>query len=366
MSVTTPSPFSVVARGRMPIPGLLKWPAVGVALTASVAAATWIMVWPHTSSAPAHPTVSWDAGRDLKATPQRTEGSKPDPKVDAEKKELPGSSDNPSPGPSKVRLMQVWGAGGAGLVSSSRGASGQPPRSPNNAGGYYPSSPDAASQPGAPPGSASEYAQMLTPTGSHSVEAGVYRDLSLLLPRSRGSFDCITDSPSDNQLAGDISCTVAENVFSADGTNILIDRLATVSGEITRGLWPGQDRGFFLFNHIESKHVYADFQGPGADQLGQIGVPGIKDDHVWESIKGATMLTAIQTSGNVLQNLASKPGSTSINFSQGQSVANQIAQRDLNGLVPTLWTGQGTKIKVHIRQDIHFHVYGNRFVAGVS
>jgi type IV secretion system protein VirB10 len=213
-------------------------------------------------------------------------------------------------------------------------------------------------------GNATDYGSRLKPTPTQDGEAGVYKDISLMLAETT-TFGCLPNSPIDTQLAGGVSCTVDENVWSAGGTVILIDKGATVSGEIQRGLEQGQDRAFILWRSVRSNRVFANLNSPAVDELGQMGVPGEVNDHLWKKIKATLILTAIEGLSNAGQAYAERGnGNTYVNFGNGQSLASQALSHDLN-IPTTLWRGQAWPLKVYVQHNIFFRrAYNNVLLAG--
>jgi type IV secretion system protein VirB10 len=246
-----------------------------------------------------------------------------------------------------VHRMTAWGADGSNsIVQRVAGAVGYGPGGAGQNGGAQGQN-EAGGTPGeAQAGAAqSDYANRLTPSAiPRDGDASVYADISLLLPETK-SFGCLPNSPIDTQLVGGVSCTVDENVWSADGSTILIDKYATVSGEIQR----------------------ATLNSPATDELGQMGVPGELDEHLWQKIKATAILTAVEGLGNAATALAEKGnGNSYVNFNNGQSLASQALQHDIN-IPTTLWRGQAWPLRIYVQHDIQFRrAYGNVLVAGGS
>ena len=72
-----------------------------------------------------------------------------------------------------------------------------------------------------------------------------------------------------------------------------------------------------------------------ADAIGRAGFDGEIDTHFWARFGGALMLTFIDGAFSTATALASKNGSTSLNFGAGQSAATEALQNTIN-IAPTL------------------------------
>lgn len=347
--MSTTVPYSQAARGRIPIGPVVRWGIVFTGIATSVAVLTWVM----TTSAPKQEEghATWNPGTPLKSTlvPQQA------PKPAVAPVPAPASAAAQDTAGSGVRVMMSWG--GAALPSvPSYGAHAVP-----GLGGGGASGPAGTTE-----GSdKTDLASRLTPTKTKMGEATTFDDISLMLAEGT-KFSCLLQEPIDTQLLGKISCIVDEpgGVRSADGSNILIDPGARVIGEIQHGIQHGQDRAFVLWTNVQSKRVYAQLNSPGTDMLGQTGVPGVVDEHWWQRIKGAVMLTAVDTASSVAQNLASS--GANVNLSTGQSMAQTALQRDIN-IPSTLFVQRGQDVMVQVDHPIQFKKsYNDVLLAGVN
>jgi type IV secretion system protein VirB10 len=363
MSAST-QPYSAAARGRLPMRPLARVLLLGSGLLICMLVAMYFLVMPAAQIEPTAPTSTWSAGPPM-ILPAIADAQAPAAAP------APASAAPPVPGPvvvpsEGIRPMQVWGADSGSLLQHAAGkltgeASGGAGGAEGAAGQHD------GDRPGDQPGNGgTEYASRLTPTATTEGEANVYKDISLLLAEST-MFGCLPQSPIDTQLVGGVSCIVDENVWSADGSNILIDKGAVVSGEIQRGLEQGQDRAFILWRSVRSKRVYASLDSPAVDELGQMGVPGEVNEHLWRKIKASLLLTGVQGLANAGQAYASRGnGNSYVNFSSGESLASQSLAHDIN-IPTTLWRGQAWPLKVYVQHPVFFHrAYNNVLMAGVK
>jgi hypothetical protein len=99
--------------------------------------------------------------------------------------------------------------------------------------------------------------------------------------------------------------------------------------------------------------------------MGQTGVPGDVDDHLWKRIKTALMLSTIEFAGNA-GTVALEQGrsNTYLNFNGVSGTANSLAQmafgRDLN-IPPPLYRGPGQPLTVYVNHYVDLlHFYQGR------
>jgi type IV secretion system protein VirB10 len=335
------------------MPPWLRMTLIGGTMIGVVALLMWEFVLPPTRDVTANARSDWSAGTSM-SLPDET------PAPPAKPASVPGPG-TPSPVQSVtpgVHRMLAWGAEGSNSMvqKAARAMEGR---------GDGPADPGAGGASGGTP-AAGDYGSRLVSTPTRESEAEVDKDISLLLAETT-SFGCLPNSPIDTQLVGGVSCTVDENVWSADGSTILIDRLAMVSGEIQRGLENGQDRAFILWRSVRSKRVHAILNSPATDQLGQMGAPGEVNDHLWKKLKATLLLTAVEGLSGTAQSLAARSNNSVTNnfqFNNGTSLAQTMLQHDIN-IPSTLWRGQAWPLRVYVQHDIQFRrAYNNVLTAG--
>ena len=86
-----------------------------------------------------------------------------------------------------------------------------------------------------------------------------------------------------------------------DGTTILLPRGTQVNGTVERGLTGGEERLFLVWTDALTPRpdlLAIPLDSPAADELGQTGVPGDVNDHLWKRIKTALLLSAVEFAGN--------------------------------------------------------------------
>lgn len=178
-------------------------------------------------------------------------------------------------------------------------------------------------------------------------------NLSFLLKRNT-IFHCLPEQPLDSSVAGPIGCMVTEDVYSADGSVVLIEQGSTVDGEVVRGPDLGMSRMFLEFDEILTlKGIPIYLSAAAGDTLGTVGVDGYLNEHLWRKLKAALMLSAVEIAGNVVSNETQQTGSLNLNVgsSAGQNLAGQALAHDIN-IPTTLYRNQAQPLTVIVRQDI--------------
>ena len=202
----------------------------------------------------------------------------------------------------------------------------------------------------------------LIPSKTPMVEAARLADLNMLLPRGR-TIDCGLSMRIVSSLAGQTSCVVTSNVYSASGKVVLIERGSEAIGEYRSGAPIGQKRLFVLWTRIVTPAgVVINLDSPGADGLGATGLSGKVDSHWFERIGSAFLLSTIQDA--IQYEIAAqqaKSGSTTLVLGNTAQTGNQMAQKVLDATItipPTLYKAQGDRAVIYVARDLDFsHVY---------
>jgi type IV secretion system protein VirB10 len=225
------------------------------------------------------------------------------------------------------------------------------------------SDPDVAT-----PGPGSDYAQRMQTTRFADAAPVPHRFHVHYTIKKGTVFPCTPSQPISSSLPGPIRCTVDQDVWSMDGTTILLPRGTQVNGTVEHGLTGGEDRLFLVWTDALTPRpdlLAIPLDSPAADELGQTGVPGDVNDHLWKRIKTALLLSAVEFAGNAgTAALEQDHSNTYLNFNGVGSTANSLAQmafgRDLN-IPPTLYRGPGQPLAVYINHYIDlFHFYQDK------
>ena len=198
----------------------------------------------------------------------------------------------------------------------------------------------------------------LTPSRTPMVQAARLGNLNLFLPKGR-TIDCGMSMRIVSSLAGEASCILTQNVYGANGKVVLLERGSEAVGEYRSGVSLGQRRLFVLWTRIITPAgVVINLDSPGADALGATGLEGRVDNHWFERIGSAFLLSTIQDT--IAYEIASKQsngGGTTLVLSNTAQAGNQMAQKVLDSTInipPTLYKNQGDRAVIYVARDLDF------------
>lgn len=172
------------------------------------------------------------------------------------------------------------------------------------------------------------------------------RSMAWTIPRNR-EMRCLPRAPINSQTRGPIECVVQRGVWSEDGSNELFPFGTTIDGYLGEGMEGGNSGARRLYLAWDQARLPAylggvrvPLRGVGASRLGENGVSGVVDTHLWERIRAGVLLTVLQGGLDAATAAAgSLAGSgndnTILNFGNrargtGSNIAAQALQHDYN------------------------------------
>lgn len=203
-------------------------------------------------------------------------------------------------------------------------------------------------------GGNSALAGMLHPTRVAAVAAGVVPDRRFLLPK--GAFiDCTLETAIDSSLPGMTTCITATDVWSADGSVVVIERGSKLVGETRGEVHQGQERLFVLWSEVRTPTgVVVELASPGTDALGRSGVTGEVDTHFRERFGAAILISLIDAGSAALATAQSEGGASVVIAPQGGSeVMSEVLRQTVN-IPPTIRVAQGGRMQVLVARDVSF------------
>lgn len=164
----------------------------------------------------------------------------------------------------------------------------------------------------------------------------------------------------DTTLPGLVTCMQTENVRSADGRVVLLERGTRWVGQQANGVAQGQRRVGIVWSRGETpNHVLVDVDSGGGDWLGRPGIAGEVDSHFWDRFGAAILLSVISDAGPYLTALRQGGGSnnTTIAFPNitggAQQVMSDVLESTMN-IQPTLTAAQASQVVIHVARDLDF------------
>lgn len=198
-------------------------------------------------------------------------------------------------------------------------------------------------------------------TGTAQASAAKLGDRSMLL--ARGAFiPCILETQLFSTVPGESSCLVPEDVYSDDGTTLLIEKGSKVSGTYGSTMKAGDSRIAVVWNRIKTTTgVVIDVESPASDGVGVMGLDGTLDNHWPERIGAALLLSLIEDAVSI--EVAKQGGATTA--TQGTSTTNtattstaktmseKVLESTIN-IPPTLTKPRGSRLAIFVKRDLWF------------
>jgi type IV secretion system protein VirB10 len=159
----------------------------------------------------------------------------------------------------------------------------------------------------------------------------------------------VTDYP------GMTECTVSQDVYSADGSTLLIRKGAEAIGEQRTAVLQGQARVMVLWTRIDDGAVKIEMDSPTTDPLGGSGMEAYVDEHFLQRFGGAMLVSIIGDFGTAIANKAI--GNTGITLSTTASTTDSMAEDVLKNTInipPTAYTLQAAETNIFAAQDVDF------------
>ena len=216
-----------------------------------------------------------------------------------------------------------------------------------------------AAPPGPPASGAGPIGGLLTPSDTPKVQAGLLGDRNLILPKGR-TIDCALTVRVINEVAGMATCVLNSDVYSDNGRVVLLERGSEAVGEYAATMAQGQRRLFLLWTRVKTPTgVVINLNSPAADALGTSGLVGYVDNHWWDRLGAAFLLSLVQDGiGLATATQAGGGGAQSLGIYQhsattGNRIAELILQSTIN-IKPTLYKNQGDRGTIFVARDLDF------------
>lgn len=207
------------------------------------------------------------------------------------------------------------------------------------------------------PGGASKLEAMLKPTPTPAVQAKMLPTMRYLLPKG-DAIDCTNLTAVDSTYDGLVTCIGATDVYSADGSLVLLEAGTKYVGEKRGDIKRGQGRVFVLWNEARTPTgVIVDLASPGTDELGRAGLPGFVDTHFWDRFGAAILISVIDGTVQAIANAqtSSNGDGTTVQFNPNGSgsIMTEILKNTVD-VPPTVVKNQGERIQIMVARDVDF------------
>lgn len=183
---------------------------------------------------------------------------------------------------------------------------------------------------------------------SSAAVSPVRPDLSRFLGAGK-LIGAVLETGIDSSRPGIVRAVVAEDVFSDDGSVILLPRGSKLLGEFQSANVAGQHRVGVIWNRaMRSDGVAVPLVSPGADALGTTGVPGKVNYHFWERFGAALLFSMIDAAASKERS----NGNDAVLIESGSNAAGPAQQ--VANIPPTVRVRPGARVSAILARDLDF------------
>lgn len=220
-------------------------------------------------------------------------------------------------------------------------------------GGFAPTDSAAAH------GSSGLFGGQLQGSATPKVAARLLGNASLTLAKGT-AFTCALTTRVISATSGLVGCQVQRNVYSADGSTVLIERGSHVDGEYRiTSVKPGMMRIPVLWTRVRTPlGVLVDIESPATGKLGEAGIDGHVDNRWGERIGAAMLLSLIDDSVKlVIQGQADDRQANTVVLGSTASNTSKLAEKVLDSTInipPLIYQNQGGIVGIYVARDVDF------------
>ncbi len=206
-----------------------------------------------------------------------------------------------------------------------------------------------------PDETAQHFNHLLKPTTLGGIQASTLGNRNYIIAMG-ASIPCILETAISSDQQGFTSCIVSRDILSDNGRVVLLDKGTQIVGEYRAGLKKGQNRLFVLWNRAKTPSgIIITLASPATDSLGRSGMDGDIDNHWFERIGSALLVSIVKDATDYTKRRLSKgpDKNDSETVSSGQNIANILTENYAN-IPPTLTKNQGEMVNVFVARDLDF------------
>ena len=181
----------------------------------------------------------------------------------------------------------------------------------------------------------------------------------------------IMETAINSQLPGLVRALNSADVYSHDGTQLLIPKGSRLVGRYQSSIRRGQSRVFIIWTRIlRADGLSVLINSPGTDPLGRAGLEGDVDTHFFQIFGAAILLSVLDAGLDIGTEAVKDRANNSTNIGQGSfsgsglDRAGEIALQDSIRIQPTIHIDQGTRISIMVARDLDFEAVEMARVAG--
>ena len=168
----------------------------------------------------------------------------------------------------------------------------------------------------------------------------------------------VLETAINSELPGLVRSMNAADVYSHDGSQLLIPKGSRLVGRYQSSTRRGQVRIFIIWTRvIRADGMSILINSPGQDPLGRAGLEGDVDTHFFKIFGAAILLSVIDAGLDIGVNAVKEQGGDNTTIGQGNSGldrAGEIALQDSIRIAPTIHIDQGARISIMVARDLDF------------
>ena len=152
-----------------------------------------------------------------------------------------------------------------------------------------------------------------------------------------------------------VSAILANDIYSMDGSILLLEKGSKITGQYTSQIKEGAERLMVIWDRIRTPNgIIIDLNSFGTDSLGGSGLNGYVNHQYGKRFGGAILLSILDDSlamaskqeNNITNNIQNTQ-------QQGRNIAEQALNNSIN-IAPLLYKNQGEYINIFIARDLDF------------
>jgi len=163
-------------------------------------------------------------------------------------------------------------------------------------------------------------------------------------------ISCVLETAIVSDYAGFTRCITDENIFSYDGSKLILPTGSRVVGQYQAGVEQGKSRVFVIWSRIMTPDgIDVNIDSPGIDQIGRTGHDAEIQTHFFTRFGASALLSIVGgLSSTNNQNNNFQDIGRSFNKSAEIALTNSINIKD------TAYKNQGDKINIFVARDLDF------------
>jgi len=230
--------------------------------------------------------------------------------------------------------------------------SGQPTTTPGAPAGQ------AAARTGAPSDNTPRDGNVGPAAEQQAVQARLIRTTGYTITEGT-TIAGVLETAINSDLPGMVRAVNSHDVYSHDGSQLLIPKGSRLVGRYQSEIRRGQVRIFIIWTRlIRADGLSVMINSPGTDPLGRAGLTGDVDTHFFQIFGAAILLSVIDGGLDVGLEMARRQGDNSdttiIQNDRGLNRAAELALQDSIRIKPTIHVDQGTRISILVARDLDF------------